>query len=568
MASDLRRRCQSAAPESSWVNQEKGEIVHRPVTIHLLAILLATFSTAEIAAQESFDVLIRGGRVIDGTGNPWVFADVGIRGQRIAVVGSLDEAQADTVIDASGLVVAPGFIDPHTHAVRGIFDVPGAESSLLQGVTTLLEGNDGTSPYPIDEHLDEIRALGISPNWATFIGQGTIRSTVMGTVDRPANSEDLQRMKTLVAEAMEQGAIGISTGLFYVPGSFSTTEEVIELSRVAADYGGIYISHMRDEVAGLLDSVNETIRIGEEAGLPVQITHHKAMGADNRGASVTTLGLIDAARARGIDITMDQYPYTASQTKVAALVPQWAQAGGTEALLERWSDPAVGPQIKAEIVDRILHDRGGGDPANVSISLCEWDPSINGKNLAEIAVERGMEPTPENAADIVMDIIRGGGAQAVYHAMFEEDVERIMQHPATAIGSDGPLSVFGAGTPHPRQYGTFARVLGRYVRERGIMSLEEAVRKMSGATAQRLGIRDRGILREGFYADIAVFDAANIRDLATFENPHQYAEGVQFVLVNGVVVVNEGAHTGARPGQVLHGPGFEGRISRRTDIEW
>ncbi len=523
-----------------------------------LSLLAAwTVCSLPVAAQAPFDVLITGARIVDGAGNPWFSADVGVRDQRIVDVGNLGNATAETVIDASGLIVAPGFIDPHTHATRGIFDVPGAESALLQGVTTLIEGNDGTSPLPIDEHLDEIEAAGISPNWALFAGQGTIRAAVMGLVDRPASPRELRQMKELLADAMEHGAMGMSTGLFYVPGIFTPTEEIIELSRVAAGYGGIYISHMRDEVGGLLDSVDETIRIGVEAGIPVQITHHKAMGAGNRGASARTLALVDAARARGVDVTMDHYPYTASQTSIAALVPQWAQEGGSEALIDRWEDPAVRPSIREGIVDRILNDRGGGDPANVAISLCVWDPSINGKTLAEITVERGLEPSPQNAADVVMDIIRGGGAQAVYHAMFEEDVERIMQHPATAIGSDGPLSVFGAGTPHPRQYGTFARVLGRYVRERGILSLEEAIRKMSSATAQRLGIRDRGLIREGYYADIAVFDADEIRDRATFEDPHQYAEGVEFVLVNGTLVVDEGTHTGARPGQVIRGPGFE-----------
>ena len=365
-----------------------------------------------------------------------------------------------------------------------------------------------------------------------------------------------KEMKALVAEAMEHGAMGISTGLFYVPGSFTPTEEVVELSRIVAGYGGIYISHMRDETTRMLDSVDETIRIGVEAGLPVQITHHKAMGTANWGDSVKSLERIDAARARGIDVTMDQYPYTASQTGIFALVPQWAQAGGDEALLERWEDPDTRRQIKDGIVDRILNDRGGGDPANVVISLCEWDASLNGKSLAEILLARGRSPTPENAADLTIEIIRGGGAQAVYHAMDERDVERIMQHPATAIGSDGPLGVFGAGAPHPRQYGTFARVLGRYVREREILTLEEAVRKMTSATAQRLSIRDRGLLREGYYADIAIIDAEVVRDLATFEDPHQYAEGVEFVLVNGEIVVEQGKHTGARPGRVLHGPGY------------
>jgi N-acyl-D-amino-acid deacylase len=507
-------------------------------------------------AQDNFDILILNGHLIDGTGNPWFEADVGIIDQRIVRIGNLENAQADKVIDASGLIVAPGFIDPHTHAIRGIFDNPTAESSLRQGVTTLLEGNDGSSPFPINEHYQAIRDKGISTNWSVFVGQGTIRELVMGTENRPADTDELQQMKNLVAEAMEQGAMGISTGLFYVPGNFTPLEEVIELSRVVADYNGIYISHMRDEVAGLMDSVNETILIGEEAGIPVQITHHKTMGRQNWGASVDTLSMIDAARARGIDITMDQYPYTAAQSGMTSIVPQWAQEGGTDALLAIWNDGALRQELKAGIVNRILYDRGGGSPANIVISFSDWDTSLEGKSLADIANDRGIEPSPGNAAEIAMEIINNGGAQAVYHAMAEEDVERIMQHPATAIGSDGTLTVFGEGAPHPRQYGTFARVLGTYVRERGIITLEDAVRKMSGATAQRLGIRDRGILREGYYADISVFDADEIRDLSTFEEPHQYAEGVKHVIVNGTLVIDDGEVTDARPGQILNGPGY------------
>jgi dihydroorotase/N-acyl-D-amino-acid deacylase len=364
-------------------------------------------------------------------------------------------------------------------------------------------------------------------------------------------------MKQMVEMAMEQGALGLSTGLFYVPGTFTPTEEVIELSKVAARYNGTYISHMRDEVSGLLDSVRETIRIGQEAGLPVQMTHHKVVGKDMWGTSVDSLRLVDEARARGIDITIDQYPYTASQTGITALVPQWAQEGGNGRMVERMQDPSTQGRIKAEIVDKILHDRGGGDPKNVFISSCSWDPSLEGKNLAEIARDNGMEPTPENAAEIVMDLIRRGGARAVFHAMSEEDVERIMQHPATAIGSDGPLSVFGAGAPHPRQYGTFARVLAYYVRERGVLTLEEAVRKMSNATAQRLGIRQRGLLREGYFADVAVLSPERVQDMATFEEPHQYAVGVEYVLVNGSIVVRQGKHTGQRTGRIIHGPGFK-----------
>ena len=520
-------------------------------SVTLLVLLLPSFGNSQ-----DYDLIIRGGKVVDGSGNPWYHADIAIKNDRIAEIGQLSNHEAKRVIDAHGLVVAPGFIDPHTHALRGIFEVPNAESALLQGVTTLTEGNDGSSPYPIDRHYADIDNLRISPNWAVFVGQGTIRQRVIGFGLRKATPDEMERMKQMVRDAMEQGALGISTGLFYVPGSFTSTEEVIELSKVAAEYNGIYISHIREEAAQLIDSVQETIRIGEEADIPVQITHHKVIGVENWGASIESLRLVDEARKRGVDVTIDQYPYTASQTSINALIPQWAQAGGREEMLSRINSAETYSTIKNEVVAKILYDRGGGDPKNVFISRNSWDPDMAGKNLAELAIDAGLEPTPENAADVVFDIIRGGGATAVYHAIGPEDVDRIMQHPATAIGSDGPVGVFGEGAPHPRQYGTFARVLGLYVRERKILSLEEAIRKMSSQSARRLGIHDRGLITKGYFADIAIFDPDEIIDKATFENPHQYAIGTKFVLVNGAVVVENGQHTGARPGRILHGPGY------------
>ena len=520
-------------------------------SVTLLALLLPSFGNSQ-----DYDLIISGGKVVDGSGNPWYHADIAIKNDRIAEIGQLSNHEAKRVIDAHGLVVAPGFIDPHTHALRGIFEVPNAESALLQGVTTLTEGNDGSSPYPIDRHYADIDNLRISPNWAVFVGQGTIRQRVIGFGLRKATPDEMERMKQMVRDAMEQGALGISTGLFYVPGSFTSTEEVIELSKVAAEYNGIYISHIREEAAQLIDSVQETIRIGEEANIPVQITHHKVIGVENWGASIESLRLVDEARKRGVDVTIDQYPYTASQTSINALIPQWAQAGGREEMLSRINSAETYSTIKNEVVAKILYDRGGGDPKNVFISRNSWDPDMAGKNLAELAIDAGLEPTPENAADVVFDIIRGGGATAVYHAIGPEDVDRIMQHPATAIGSDGPVGVFGEGAPHPRQYGTFARVLGLYVRERKILSLEEAIRKMSSQSARRLGIHDRGLITKGYFADIAIFDPDEIIDKATFENPHQYAIGTKFVLVNGTVVVENGQHTGARPGRILHGPGY------------
>ncbi len=531
---------------------------HTSIAIQTRAVSFALFTVlfcASAAIAQDFDIVIRDGRIVDGSGNPWYEADVGIRGDRIAQIGDLSEAKAEHTIDARGLVVAPGFIDPHTHALNGIFGVPTAESSLLQGVTTLTEGNDGSSPFPIAAHYAEVEAKRLSPNWAVFVGQGTIRQRVIGSEDRDATSAEIEQMKAMVAEAMEDGALGISTGLFYVPGSFTPTDEVVELSKVAASYGGIYISHMREEANQLLDSVNETIAIGEKAGIPVQITHHKVIGVQNWGAARESLSLVDAARARGIDVTIDQYPYTASQTSINALIPQWAQEGGRAAMLARIASAETRGAVKAAIVDKILFDRGGGDAKNVSISRSPNDRSIEGKNLAEITRERGFEPTPENAAETAMDIVGIGQVSAVYHAIGPQDVDLIMQHPAAAIGSDGPVGVFGEGAPHPRQYGTFARVLGHYVRERNLISLENAVRKMTSLTAQRLSIRDRGLLVEGYYADIAVFNPDTITDKATFDQPHQYAEGVDTVLVNGIVVVADGQHTGARPGRVLRGPG-------------
>ena len=523
----------------------------------LLALLVA-LGISHAYSQTNYDIIISNGRVVDGSGNPWYEADVAINGERIVRIGDLSSDTGSQVIDANGLIVAPGFIDPHTHALRGILDVPNAESALLQGVTTLTEGNDGTSPFPVDEHYQTIIDKQISPNWGIFVGHGTIRSQIIGAEDRDPTRVELEQMKDMVEQAMQQGALGLSTGLFYVPGSFASTEEIVELSKVAAEHGGIYISHMREEAAQLIDSVNETIRIGEESGIAVQMTHHKVIGVENWGSSIDSLRLVDQARERGIDITIDQYPYTASQTGINALIPQWAQEGGRVRMLERIESPETRAAIKNEVVLKILYDRGGGDPKNIFISRNTWDPSMTGKNLAELTVEAGMNPTPENASEVVFEILKGGGATAVYHAINTDDVDRIMQHPVTAIGSDGPVGIFGEGTPHPRQYGTFARVLGHYVRERAVLTLEDAVRKMSSQTARRLGIHNRGLLTEGYYADIAIFDADEIIDKATFEEPHQYAIGIKFVLVNGQVVVEQGRHTGRRPGKIIYGPGYTG----------
>ena len=329
---------------------------------------------------------------------------------------------------------------------------------------------------------------------------------------------------------------------------------------MAARFGGMHISHMRDETARVLDSVNETIAIGERGGLPTQVTHHKIIGRPNWGKSVETLLAVDTARSRGVDVTIDMYPYTASSTSIqGALFPVWAQEGGRKEVLARLTDSATRARLKGEIVRVIQNERGGGDPKNIVIASCEWDPSLAGKNMADVARTRGLEPTLENAAEAAMWIVQSGGCQAIFHAIGEEDLERILRHPATMIASDGEIPTFGKASPHPRSYGTFVRVLGRYVRERHVVGLSEAVRKMSDFPAQRLGLLDRGLIRPGMKADLVVFDPERVADLATFERPHQYPEGVSHVITNGEVVFEKGLMTPARPGIVLYGGGHTRR---------
>jgi len=509
-----------------------------------------------LAAQERpFDIVIAGAHIVDGSGAPWFAGDIGIHGDTIAAIGLLGDAPAAVRVDARGLVVAPGFIDIHSHGRRGIFAVPTAENYLREGVTTIVEGPDGSSPLPLAPFLDRVAHTPISINFSTMVGQGSIREQVMGLVNRKATPEEIEKMKALAAQGMRDGAFGLSTGLYYVPGNFSSTEEVIELAKVVGAMGGIHISHIREEAGHVIESVKETIRIGEEGHLPTQITHHKIIGRANWGESVETLRLVEEARRRGVDVTIDQYPYTASSTGVAALFPQWSLEGGRQAMVERLAAPDERARIKATIVENIQFDRGGGDPKNVVIANCPFDASLAGKNLAELTRARGVEPTFENAAETAIALETKGACSAVYHAIGEDDVVRILRSPLTMIASDGEIPVFGRAAPHPRSYGTFARVLGVYVRERHVLTLEEAVRRMSGYPAQRLKIWDRGLLRPGMKADLVVFDPALIADRATFDQPHQYSVGVRDVMVNGRFVLQAEKVTAERPGMVLYGPG-------------
>ena len=511
-------------------------------------------ATLQPPATQVADVLIVNGTVIDGTGSPGRRADVAIRGDRIVAVGSnLPRGTATRVIDAQGKMVTPGFIDLHAH-LEPLLDMPLMESALRQGVTLAMGGPDGGSPLPLKPYMDSVRTAKPGINVGYLVGHNDVRRAVLGMAARAPNDAELARMKRLVAVAMGQGAFGLSTGLLYLPGTYSNVEEVIALSKTAADSGGIYTSHLRKEGIGLLDGVGEALEIGRRAKIPVVLTHHKAVGQQMWGKSVVTVAMVDSARKAGTDVMIDQYPYTATHTNLGVLVPSWAMAGGDAEFRKRLQNAALKDSIVQGIIFNILNDRGGGDLARVQFSRVSWEPSLEGKTLKDWAARRNLAPTPENGATLVLDAMLKGGANAIYHVLDEGDVRRIMQSPHTMIASDGRLSRPGDGHPHPRAYGTFPRVLGEYVREQKLLALETAVHKMTQMPAQRLRLADRGVLRVGAAADVVVFDAATVKDQATFTEPHQYPRGIETVLVNGTVAVDGGKATGVRAGRVLSRP--------------
>lgn len=518
-----------------------------------LAALFTVAAALTAGAQQSrYDLLITGGTVVDGTGAPRYRGDVAITGDRVTVVSRtpIPRASARRVIEARGRIVAPGFIDLHAH-LEPLPQLPGARSAVTQGVTTALGGPDGGSPWPLAAYMAARDSQGIGINVAYLVGHNTVRNRVMGDANRAPTGEELARMRAMVARGMGDGAFGLSTGLRYVPGTYSTIDEVVALSQAAADSGGIYTSHLREEGLGLLNGVGEAIEIGRRAHIPVVLTHHKAVGQQMWGQSVASLALLDSARRAGVDVMADVYPYTATHTGIGVLIPGWALADGDTAFARRVADPALRDSITRGIVFNILNDRGGGDLRRVQFSRVSWDPSLEGKTLFDWATRRKLAPTPENGAALVIEAQRNGGANAIYHVLDEADVRRIMRHPQVMIASDGRLSTPGDGHPHPRAYGTFPRVLGRYVRDEHVLTLEAGVHKMTEMPAVRLGLRDRGVLRAGAMADIVVFDAARIADRATFASPHRYAAGMHEVLVNGTRAVRNGRYMDTRSGRVL-----------------
>ena len=533
-------------------NTFRKPLVMKPNSMRMRYFLAWVALSVCACDPEPYDLVLVGGTVIDGTGSDGYRADVAIRGDRIVVIspGDVEHDGVERVIDVTSRIVAPGFIDIHSH-LDPLLRLPEGESKARQGVTTVFGGPDGGSPWPMGAYLDSAAAIGIGINVAMLVGHNTIRRQVLGMEDRPPTSNELLEMREMVRQAMAEGAWGLSTGLRYLPGAFSDVDEVVALAEVASAAGGVYTSHLREEGLELIAAVSEAIDIGLRAELPIVLTHHKVVGQPMWGSSERTLNMVDSANAAGRKIRIDQYPYTASYTGIGILVPPWAMAGGDQAFFERLENPVLRDSILDGIVFNLINDRGGNDLSRVQFALVSWMPELEGQTLGDWAEMRGLPLTMETGAELVIDAIRRGGASAIYHVLNEADVEAIMRHPMTAIASDGRLVQPGEGHPHPRWYGTFPRVLGEYVREKGVLTLENAVHKMTSLPADHMGMSERGVLSEGMIADIVVFDPETVADRSSFLDPHQYPSGIDFVIINGILVVDNGVFKDTRAGRVL-----------------
>ena len=516
-----------------------------------VAIVLVSVAAPMTGARQAvrYDLLIAGGTVIDGTGGAGAVNDVAIKAGKIAAIGRIPRSQAEQVIDATDLVVSPGFIDVHTHA-DGLVERPAAANFVRMGVTSIVAGNCGSSALDVAAALSALRENPGAVNFATLIGHNTVRSAVMGSENRAPRAGELVRMRSLVWKAMADGAVGFSTGLQYVPGTYAQAPEIIDLARVAANAGGLYATHMRNEGTELEQAITETIRVGAATGGRVQISHLKVDSPNRWGSSAKALALIDAARARGIDVRADQYAYTAASSSLSIRFPSWVLEGGRAKIAERLNTPATWDKIKTEMA-ALLAERGLKDLSFAVVANYRPDPSINGLSMQQVAQRRKGSDSADAQFEVAREMQLEGGAQMVYHFMSDDDVDRIMRHPHVSIASDSGVLSFGEGAPHPRGYGDNARVLGRYVRERNVIPLEEAIRKMTSLPAAHFKFANRGLLKAGYAADIAVFDPKTVADAATFDAPHGYAAGIPYVLVNGVIVVRNGAQTDARPGQVI-----------------
>jgi N-acyl-D-amino-acid deacylase len=546
-------------------------------TSALATAALSTSGFRFLFAGPPLDIIIKDAHIVDGTGGEIVKADLGVIGDRITVIGDLSARNAKKIIPAEGWHVCPGFIDIHTHSDGSILVYPEAESRVMQGVTTEITGNCGYSAAPLQGHdarerrkkwleedgveakwsdvasyFETLEKTGISVNHALLLGQGTLRNNLIGSVNRELTTDEMNMLLATLEEGLDQGALGLSTGLEYVPGSFTSTDELIIMARVLARRGGLYASHIRDEETFLLEAVNEAIEIGRQSGVRVQISHLKAAGRSNWYKQEAALHLIESARRQGIDVMADAYPYTAYSTSLSSFILPWAREGGNQATMQRLADPAVRDRIRKESEEIVRTTPGDYHLIVISRVKSEKNQSLVGKNIAEIAAIWNIEPV-----DVLLRLLEEeeGSVGFIGHGMSPENVDMVLKHPLVMIGSDGssmaPRGRAAQTRPHPRSYGSFARVLGYYQRERNLFDLASAVKKMTAMPADQCKLDNRGRIARGKKADLVIFDASTVVDKATFDQPHQYPLGIEYVLVNGQIVVEKGKHTGKRPGRVL-----------------
>lgn len=537
-------------------------------------VLGATLSAARLGAQRApYDIVIRGGRVLDGAGNPWILADVAIRDGKFVRIGVIPE-KGTVELDARGKYVSPGWIDVMDHSGSVLRRNPRAENKLMMGVTTTIGGEGGT-PVPagqVASFFSQLEQQGISINFGSYFSETQARVAVLGRSSRTPTAAELERMRAVVDTAMRGGAIGMTTALIYPPSSYATTNELIEVGKAAARYGGLYASHIRGEGKEVVQSVEEAIRIGEQAGMPVEIFHLKVAYRPGWGILMDSVRrVIEAARARNVDVAADMYVYTAGGTGLEATIPSWAFDGGMDSLLARLGNPATRARLKAEQRTgvpgwwNIIEAAGGWDGIVLANARNPQNDRFNGKSIAQIATELEKDP-----ADVAFDFVAQGNGRvmALYYMMGEQDIETALRFPWTSIGSDaGAAATLGAaddlGLPHPRSYGNAVRVIAKYVKERGVLSLEDAVRKMTSWPATRYRLANRGTIKEGNWADVTIFDLATLQDKATYDHPTEFPTGIEWVLVNGAVTIDHGRHTGATAGRVLYGPGREISSSSR-----
>jgi N-acyl-D-amino-acid deacylase len=518
----------------------------------LICMLLVSFR----CNAQQYDLLIKNGKLIDGTGNNWFYADLAVKDGKIVSVGKNISGTAGKTIDATDLIVAPGFIDVHTHIEDDEAKTPTADNFIYDGVTTVITGNCGLSHADIGAYLKWIDSLRVSVNVGSLVGHNDVRKEAMGKAARFATENEMQQMENIVKKAMQDGAVGFSTGLIYIPGTYSNTEEVVRLAKVAAQYNGVYATHMRDEGDSIVPAIHEALLIGRKANIPVQVSHFKCSGQQNWGRSKETLAMIVEAGKQGLDVTIDQYPYTASSTSLSVLFPDHILADNQDSVVARLNRSAD----KKKAIDYMmmkLKKRGLKHYSYAVVAYYKPDTTLNGKSIEQVNLLKGRKHNMKAEAETIIEMMKQGGASMVFHGMGENDVKYIMQYPFNMIASDASIRAFGEGSPHPRGYGSNARVLGKYVREEKIISLEEAIRRMTSLPAQKFKLKNIGLLREGMNADIVVFDENKVTDKSTFEKPHQYSTGFKFVTVNGKLTVENGKHTGERNGAIVRGPGFK-----------